>query len=183
MGGAVCNNPLEVESILTEILTSGELEYRARPAAEKDPSWKQIIPYVVIVRGREVFKYKRTKKAGDSRLHDLWSVGVGGHINPVDGEGEVAYEAAFWRELEEEVGLTRGVVQYEKKIGLIYDDSNEVGQVHFGICHAVKIDFTTTMTFKDPALADGQFCPAYELKRTSDAFENWSKLVIDHLLA
>ena len=41
-----------------------EHEFIPRPDAENDPGYKQIIPYVVLRRGDEIFMTRRLKKAG-----------------------------------------------------------------------------------------------------------------------
>jgi predicted NUDIX family phosphoesterase len=80
-----------------------------RAAAEEDPTHKQIIPYCVFRCGDRILHYTRGKAGGESRLHAKISVGVGGHVNPVDmGEGRTgadAYHAAVTREIEEELSL------------------------------------------------------------------------------
>src|SRR3954454_9273568 len=59
-------------------------EFRPRPDAEQDPSWKQVIPYVVLRDGDAIFLMRRTRAGGDERLHDRYSIGIGGHVNPQD---------------------------------------------------------------------------------------------------
>ena len=60
-----------------------------RPQAEEDPGHRQIIPYVALLRGDEVFSTRRLRGGTESRLHGLISLGVGGHINPdCDGDGD-----------------------------------------------------------------------------------------------
>ena len=61
-------------------------EFRPRGEMERDRSWKQVIPYLVLRDGSRYFLMRRTKAGGDARLHDLWSIGVGGHLNPGDGD-------------------------------------------------------------------------------------------------
>ncbi|MBF0203073.1 MAG: phosphoesterase [Desulfamplus sp.] len=60
------------------------LHWLDRPSAEKDKNFKQIIPYIIIQAesGNLTAIYRR--KGSESRLHDLWSIGIGGHINPLD---------------------------------------------------------------------------------------------------
>lgn len=172
------------DEIFQSLLESGEFAYIPRDEAEEDPEWKQLIPYTVLRRGREVFRYQRTKKAGETRLHDKWSVGVGGHINPEDGltdlvEGDT-YENAVWRELQEEVGLEGRETAILNKLALLYDDSDEVGQVHFGVVHQLQVGFNTKLTFKDPSLQSGHWQHPAEL-RDVESFEKWSQLVISLL--
>lgn len=158
-----------------------ETTFIDREHAEKDEEWLQIIPYTVIVRGREVFRYQRTKKGGENRLHDKWSVGVGGHVNPGDGEGSYqAYLNAFDRELAEEVAVDK--VLSNEIVGLIYCIDTSVDRVHFGIVHLLRVPFDATMTFNDPALSNGRFEHIVDLQKSEDNFENWSRLVIKGVL-
>ncbi len=165
---------------------SGLLQYIDREAAEKDPSFKQIIPYVILRRGNEVFAYQRTKKGGESRLYDKWSVGVGGHINPGDDLDLIqdTYDAAFARELAEEVDLALygNREDVAPVVALIYDPSDSVGRVHFGVVHVVSLTFDHVLNFKDPALANGRWEHIIDLKARKVEFENWSQLVLQDLL-
>lgn len=168
------------------------LFFMERPYAECDPTFKQVIPYVVLRRGNEFFRYQRTKKGGESRLHDRWSVGVGGHINPgdsvIDDDGTILpahtiYDLAMWRELEEEVSIKcDNESLYLPPVALLYDPSDEVGRVHFGIVHILNVGFHRKLEFHDPALANGQFTGRFDLKNSTENFEAWSKLVIDKVL-
>lgn len=175
------------DAYLGEILKEENIRFVERESAEQDPSVKQLIPYVVLAdRQGRVFAYQRTKKGGESRLHDLWSVGVGGHIEPQDVPDDLvtvmAYEAGFYRELAEETGLLfKKDICRLSVIGLLYDPSNLVGQVHFGVVHWVVLPGDSQPRFNDPALANGSFRPFGELVRDVDSFENWSKLVIQKL--
>jgi predicted NUDIX family phosphoesterase len=183
-GGVVKHAEL-VNMVLDDIFKSGRLHYMDRETAENDPNFKQVIPYTVLMRGRTVLRYQRTKKGGDARIHDKWSIGAGGHINPCDGDVHTGssddfYGAAFRRELLEEVSLEGYFVA--PILGLIYDDSDAIGRVHFGIVHCLDVPHTATLGFKDPALANGEFRHVLDLKRSEEEFENWSKLVIDNLL-
>jgi len=182
----IITRPMLVWNLSRQILDSGKLFYMDRDAAEVDPNFKQIIPYTVLLSGDQVFTYKRTKKGGEGRLHDKWSVGVGGHINPRDGDGNDAraYWQAFDRELEEEVGLR--VSDHESVTrpiqAMLYDGSNDVGKVHFGFVHFVYVE-PEWVKPSDPALAQGSFEPIEKVRFDKDRnFENWSRFVIDHAL-
>ena len=50
-----------------------------------DPEWQQVIPYLLMRDGERLFLMQRTKAGGDARLHDRYSLGIGGHLNPEDG--------------------------------------------------------------------------------------------------
>ena len=106
--------------------------------AEDDPSYKQLVPYVVLKSRDQVYCYERGAKGTESRLHRLLSIGVGGHICKEDGqEGRVAYEAGFARELAEEVEI--GTTYHGRIAGLVHDDSTPVGSVHFGVVHVLEL--------------------------------------------
>lgn len=102
---------------------------------ENDSSLKQIIPYVVIVNPltKKVFGYKRFKKMPgmhEKRLHDKFSIGVGGHVDKGEIKVDVLTDATM-RELEEEVKINHYPVP--KVVGFVNNESDSVGQVHFGI--------------------------------------------------
>src|SRR6478752_7288323 len=89
------------------LFTRNAAHFMPRARAEDDPGFKQLIPYVVLRSGEQIFHYRRGKKGTEARLHALRSVGVGGHINPID-EGDDfdgVFSAALLRELNEEVEL------------------------------------------------------------------------------
>ncbi len=171
----------EDHKFVDNLLLSDKLFYMDREAAEKDPNFKQLIPYCILIQNGEIFCYKRTKKGGEKRLHELWSVGVGGHINPCDGEGAISkYEAGLFRELKEEVDIKKGYsVGF---FGFINDNSNSVGQVHFGVVHEIILDSDATLSFNDPALSNGDFETRQNVLKNLDSFENWSKLLLTEYL-
>ena len=129
-----------------------------RAEAEDDPSHKQIIPYCVFHHAGQVLHYTRGKSSGESRLHAQGSVGVGGHINPIDaGEdnlGLATYYAAVEREIDEELNIMGD--HTNRIVGLINDDSNPVGQVHLGIVHLFELD-DEAVTSNEDALANLSF--------------------------
>ena len=109
-----------------ETLVAANGEFRPRGAMERDRSWKQVISYLILRDGPRYFLMRRTKAGGDARLHDLWSIGVGGHLNPGDG----GLAGGLRREWREEVSA-----DFEPEfqlIGFINDDTTEVGSVHVG---------------------------------------------------
>lgn len=170
-------------ALLDDILASKEAFYMDRKEAETNPNFKQIIPYSVLGYDDKFFVYQRTKKGGESRLHDLYSLGVGGHINPEDTNDVIdfnGYHRAMRRELAEEVAINSN---YKFDIrGAIYDPSNEVGQVHFGVVHGIYFNRAPVLQFFDPALTNGEFHDRLWLHENKDKFENWSKLVIENIL-
>jgi predicted NUDIX family phosphoesterase len=154
-----------------------------RAAAEDDPSHKQLIPYCIFRCGNRVLHYTRGKAGGESRLHAKISVGVGGHVNPVDMDGgktgSAAYHAAVTREIEEELNLPEK--HTHRIIALLNDESNPVGQVHLGIVHLVDLE-SDAVSSREDALLDLGFTPLSELNGPMfDRLETWSAFCIRHL--
>jgi predicted NUDIX family phosphoesterase len=172
----------DAERYLSALLAPELMMYRPRSEVEDDPSWKQIIPYVVLRAGGAVFCYTRGKSQGETRLHRLRSLGVGGHVDEADAEGRCgreAYDTAMRRELAEEVEV-RGPGAM-KLAGLINDDSTPVGSVHLGVVHIYDLE-NPAVTPREDGLADCRFVPIAELPAARDAFETWSRFCIDELL-
>jgi predicted NUDIX family phosphoesterase len=147
--------------------------YLDRPLAEDDLSHKQLIPYVVVRDGSQVFLMERTDAGGDARLHGKASIGVGGHLNPVD-EGEDALMAGLRREWAEEIEA-----DWEpdfRLVGLLNDDSNPVGAVHLGVVFTVEADGRPVAVREHDKLI-GHFADADELGAAWDRLETWSQLV------
>ena len=181
----VLKDASEVSRLLQNILYPANLFYLERDVAETDERFKQLIPYIIIKAGDNVFRYRRSKKGGEGRLHGLYSIGVGGHINPVDEQAIIqdTYETALRRELSEEIELQGNGTYSIKTLGCIYDSSTPVGRVHFGIVHLLKLDhYDFDVKTKDPALTDGGFMPVAYLKNHLDEFESWSAIALEHLL-
>lgn len=174
-----------VGRVLDDIFFKHPLAFIDRTEAEISTEWVQLIPYCLIMRGRECLRYRR--KGSEGRLTGLYSVGVGGHINPEDASDKPdrdTYYRALRRELLEEVGLATPEVS--KPVGLIYDPSNEVGRVHFGVVHVVRVGNRESLTFTDPALQGGEFHHAVELNAHASErpaeYETWSRLVLTRYL-
>jgi predicted NUDIX family phosphoesterase len=149
-----------------------------RAAAEDDPALKQLIPYVVLRDRGRVFLMERTDAGGDPRLHHKASIGVGGHLNPVD-DGEDPLEAGLRREWSEELD-----VAWEPEfhlVGLLNDDSNPVGSVHLGVVFEVEADGRSVAVRERDKLTGRMVEPA-TLRDVWDRLETWSQLVADALL-
>ena len=131
----------DLDAALARLLDPANHFFMDRAAAENDPTHKQLIPYCVFRCGARILHYTRGKAGGESRLHAKLSVGVGGHVNPVDtGGGKTgpqAYHAAVTREIEEELDLPED--HQHRIIALLNDDSNPVGQVHLGVVHLIEL--------------------------------------------
>ncbi|WP_153556526.1 phosphoesterase [Roseimaritima sediminicola] len=174
----------DVQRYLPAILASDELSFRPRSQMEQDPSFKQLIPYVVLQyedrqRGTQVFAYTRGSGQGESRLHARRSIGIGGHISEEDAAGgSDPYRTGMHRELAEEVRLDSAFE--ESCVGLIYDPSNEVGTVHLGIVHRLILE-TPAVVANEEDICDTGFVGVEQLRGQRERLETWSQLCLDHL--
>ncbi len=173
----------EADRYLGALLVPGLATFRARRDVEDDPAFKQIIPYVIFRAGGLVFTYRRGPSQGESRLHRLRSLGVGGHVAEADADGRGtldAFEMALRRELDEEVSVV-GDLKITR-VGLINDDSNPVGSVHLGVVHLVELDRPDVRP-REAGLADPEFLDADGLRRHEAEFETWSRICIAALFS
>ncbi|WP_231742060.1 NUDIX domain-containing protein [Stieleria varia] len=166
---------------LGPILKSDQLSFQPRSKMETDPTFKQLIPYVLLEwtdeQGRlNLFAYTRGGGSGEKRLHAKRSVGIGGHISAEDAEGEGdTYETGMQRELAEEIQLD---AEYTHTVeGLIYDPSNDVGKVHLGVVHRFVLT-APHVASNEADLAEGGFVAVDELKSQSESLETWSQLAV-----
>jgi predicted NUDIX family phosphoesterase len=166
-----------IADYLPALLEPSHLRYLPRGLAETDPSFKQLIPYIVLRYRDRVFCYTRGSAGGEARLRALRSLGIGGHICAEDGATSAdPYRAGLLRELEEEVFLE--TTYAERTIGLINDDRTPVGQVHLGIVHVLDLA-EPKVRHRDEALADGAFAPLEQLRPRRPEFETWSQFLLE----
>ena len=176
----------QVDRYLDAVLRSDQLTYLPRAAMEEDPSYKQLIPYVVLRHAGDngvsrIFSYTRGGGGGETRLHAKQSIGVGGHISTEDANHDKAhadeglYRRGLERELAEEVTLKTAYT--EQLLGLINDDKTPVGQVHLGVLHVFDLEEPAVWS-AEPELADGGFVPLDELLTQIDKYESWSQIAI-----
>lgn len=172
-----------LEAAIGRLLNPANHFFMDRATAEEDPGHKQLIPYCIFRCGDRILHYTRGKSGGESRLHAKISVGVGGHVNPIDTgngrTGPAAYHAAVTREIEEELNLPEE--HQHRIIGLLNDETNAVGQVHLGIVHLVDLK-SDGVTSREDALADLGFSLLADLNGPSfDRLETWSQFCVRHL--
>jgi predicted NUDIX family phosphoesterase len=161
------------------LLAPEYLSYRPRGEAETDPSFKQLIPYVVLRCAGELFHYTRGAHGTEARLRALRSVGLGGHITQEDGPPAAdPYRAGMVRELAEEVEIQGPWT--ERPLGFIYDGRSPVGQVHIGLVHLFELEEPLVWP-REAAIDEAGFAPLRDLLRRRDEFETWSQFVLEEL--
>lgn len=127
--------PLQLNEFVKKCCDAG-FEFQNRATAEKDISYKQIIPYIIL----QTKDFKKTaiynRQGSEKRLHDLWSIGIGGHINPIDMKSQInpflqTLNTGMERELNEELEK-RHPDDEPGFVGIISEDVTDVGKVHLG---------------------------------------------------
>jgi len=164
-----------LEELRSAVAAQGR--YLDRAAAEEDPTFKQLIPYVVVRDGERIFLMHRTDAGGDARLHGKASIGVGGHLNPVD-HGADALMAGLRREWSEELDAD-WEPEFEL-IGFLNDDTNRVGAVHLGVVFSVDAA-GRAMRVREGEKLIGAWVTADTLAASWDVLETWSQLVAEAL--
>lgn len=182
------DKPSITESRFAPLFDPANQSFMERSAAEHDPSWKQLIPYVLISVPKPSNKgnyalvnYFRGAEQGEQRLHGKRSIGIGGHINPVDASrlGLSAYKAGLRREMEEELDFEQAQdVLRAPVVAFINDDSTEVGKVHFGVVHFWELPNNVQLRSKELVLNYGYLDALCDHR---EDFESWSQLCLDML--
>ena len=171
---------LEVEKYLPVVTATAHVRYLNRSEAEQDKRYKQLIPYALIICGDKILRYRRGKGGGETRLHGLYSVGVGGHISEEDNglfSSGIGYHEAMRRELKEEVDIE---VAQDSAVAVINDDSTEVGFVHLGIVHVVQVA-DESLANRRSGIVSPEFVPMSEAVKNPDAYESWSRFCLENL--
>lgn len=175
----------DVARYLPELLSLEHTRYLPRHDVEEDPSFKQLIPYVIFrYRDKQgttsLFQYTRGRGQGEGRLHSKRSVGIGGHISAQDGAGPTgtAYTEGMRREIEEEVEI--GTPYVDSCVGMINDDETPVGAVHLGVVHLCDVE-TPSIRPRETDIADSGFQPVEDLLADLDRFETWSQICLKAL--
>ncbi|MDJ0762649.1 MAG: hypothetical protein QNJ97_06625 [Myxococcota bacterium] len=174
---------------LDAILDKKNNHFHLRYLAEGDESLKQIIPYVLLCYQDQIFSYVRGKQAGEARLVGNRSVGIGGHINPQDemlfqdetlATDRQLYLEAVEREIKEEIAVDQ--VLNPEIVGLINDDSNPVGRVHFGVVHICRLS-NQNVRKREQQITQTGFLPIADLAGPKrEELETWSQLCVDFLV-
>ncbi|MDF1657113.1 MAG: hypothetical protein P1U58_05845 [Verrucomicrobiales bacterium] len=173
---------LEPDNYLPTILDPSNNHFLGRDLAEDDPSFKQIIPYAIFRYKDRFLHYVRGGKSGEKRLAAKGSIGIGGHINDTDYAASSldrdTYSVGVEREIDEELNIEGEHTQ--EVLGLINDDSNEVGKVHLGVVHLFTLS-SDDVTAGEDNIENLEFLTLEELKSRHDQLETWSQICVEGL--
>ena len=171
---------VNIEKYLPVVTASKNILYLNRSEAEQDKRYKQLIPYVLIFCHDRILRYRRGKGGQETRLHGLYSVGIGGHISEEDHglfSNRLGYQEGMRRELMEEVSIEEC---NEASVAVINDDSTEVGFVHFGVVHVLHVA-DETIAGRRSGIVAPEFISVAEAVKETSAYESWSRFCLEHL--
>jgi predicted NUDIX family phosphoesterase len=171
---------LETERYLPVVTATKNVLYLNRSEAELDKRYKQLIPYVLILCGDRILRYRRGKGGQETRLHGLFSVGIGGHISEEDHglfTQQLGYQEGMRRELKEEVEIEAA---NEAAVAVINDDSTEVGYVHFGVVHVMQVASEEVVGRRSGIVAP-EFVSIAEALKDPSGYESWSRFCVENL--
>lgn len=164
-----------VQSIIRE----RNYSYIRRSEAEGDTRHKQLIPYVIFACGGQILRYQRGALLSEDLLQGKHSIGIGGHISAEDENlFQTSYEEGMEREVREEVKV--GGEYKDHIVGVINDDTDEVGRVHFGIVH-VWVLKEPTIKKREASIKKPHFASINELHNQIAKYENWSQMCIRNM--
>ena len=146
--------------------------YVSREYAEYAAEYKEIIPYAVLMSKAGYFLTKRLKKQTEKRLHGMYSIGLGGHINPQEELLDDVIIAGMRRELCEEVGLKN--FQVSDCIGIINDHAADVSNYHIGLVYPLTVN--ENIQVQETSKMTGKWASQEEVDSRFDEMESWSKI-------
>lgn len=175
----------------------GVLQYKRRGDVETDMNILQPIPYcIVFCRTTErILSYKRSKKGGETRLHDMYSIGFGGHVNIDDVKACISEAGEFpenpvshcaYRELEEELALTADKIAALRLFDwYIYDSTSEVSSVHLGLPYLCVVDKESDIKLAEDTAIELKWLDIENPKDVdinNTHFESWSEIALAKLI-
>ena len=165
----------EVLDDMLNIITK-KREFLPRSIMETDPNFKQVIPYLIFNYQDRYFLMQRRSQASEQRLKDKLTLGIGGHIRYEDMQTDSIFDWAR-REFHEEVSY-EGDITFTT-IGILNDDSNDVGKVHIGLVLLLKGEHPNISIKSE--LKSGNMLTLDEMKADVDRMESWSQAVYHFL--
>jgi predicted NUDIX family phosphoesterase len=154
--------------------------FKPRAEVEDDPSYQQVIPYVVFRHDDRYFLTHRLRASSERRLRKQYSLGIGGHINPGDLDAGDPILDGLKREWEEEV-VYEGRFD-ARLIGFLNEDSAPVSKVHLGVVFLVDGD-TPNIQIRETDKLAGELLTLEEMRMFYLSMESWSQIVYDRLVA
>lgn len=143
------------------------------------------IPYCIVSYKDKILSYQRTSMSGENRLHGLYSVGIGGHID-LEEESEVfsksteefIKETAF-REFEEELMIDASQIVNFEVLSTLYDTTTEVNKLHLGyICKLEISEDAYNMLLNPEHIVEDHICNISFEQEDIEKYESWSQIIL-----
>lgn len=148
-------------------------QFVERSYAEHALEYKQIIPYVVMACDSNFFLTKRLNGQTEKRLHGMYSLGMGGHINPSEEFATDIIMAGMHRELLEEVGIA--CPEENECLGIINDLSTDVSNYHIGLLY--QINTNADISISEKTKMTGYWASIKEIDSKIEELESWSQII------
>jgi predicted NUDIX family phosphoesterase len=165
--------------VLKRIVQNGL--FLRRSELEEDPTFKQIIPYTIISHKDFFYLFQRRSEQTEKRLHNKFSLGVGGHMNP---NGTMESKEQYLidelkRELFEEVKFLNGcLIEDVEFIGFLNDDTIPVGRVHIGLLYNIHIS-NNEVYINETDKMTALWIEKSNLAEFYEGMETWTKIAFD----
>jgi len=151
--------------------------FMERDKAEEDPDHVQIIAWILVKKNDKIFAVQKLPATGDKREVGLYSLAVGGHINPIDDGEEDTLLAGARREFNEEVAYSKDFTG--KLVGFINNESNTFNKVHLGAVFLQEVDEDIDVMEEEKHIMRGELMNKERLKEVYPKFGLWSQYLID----
>ena len=159
-------------------ICASHVQFRPRNEVEEDPSLKQLIPYLVLQKDGTTFTYRRMPGGGEKRLHNLVSIGVGGHMRRMKDDFHENLDANLERELHEELAIA---TPYTKEfVGFLNEDFTPVCQVHLGLVYRLVPENPSKVEVREARELSGSWMPDEHVDALVGEMEVWSQVAWDY---
>jgi predicted NUDIX family phosphoesterase len=165
----------DAQPFITQIKTFAQCMPRVH--AETNPDFKQIIPYLIFLFDQKLFVMQRKSSASEQRLANKFSIGIGGHIRQEDIQHN---DILGWADREFAEEVTYHGNKTMQVVGILNDDSDDVGKVHLGIVIVVQAD-SNKISINDEHKS-GILMSRAECLQVQSSMENWSKICLNFLI-
>jgi predicted NUDIX family phosphoesterase len=156
--------------------------WKERSLMEEDESYRQIITYTLI-QHRETGEFllsKRTAKQTEERLHNKYSIGIGGHVDFSGDEWGTPIINNAVKEVEEETGL-KSINMNHTFQGIILTDVEPVDRVHVGVFFHLFTDYK--QVYAEDGKHEHEWADGERLLAVYGQMERWSQIVFDSYIS
>lgn len=150
-----------------------------REQAEYDNTVRQIIPYVILRRGRHYFLLRRLKKRRRPASMKSFPWGWAATSTPRRKPRRPHRPPGLWRELSEEVTLSQ--ITSLTCVGLINETTGGVSDYHTALVYLLET--TGEVTVRETEKMSGSWASPQELSAVFDRLETWSQIVLEEVIS